>query len=104
MGCSRSPLMGAVYLQPVDDAIAKTGLGRRTVAGCVERMNRLYEQGANSLRIGQYVRRRLCWASCGLQRHATRVCDVDDGETLALPVQLQRKAPGPACWALGSAL
>ena len=26
LGCSLSPLMGAVYLQPVDDAMAKTGL------------------------------------------------------------------------------
>ena len=35
----------------------------KAVAGRVERMNRLYEQGADSLRIGQYVRRRQQWAS-----------------------------------------
>ena len=132
LGCSLSPLMGAVYLQPVDDATAKTGLfyarfmddwvvlapthwklraairlvnqtlaalnveqhpdktfvgrisrgfdflgytfstvgltgmARKTVAGCVERINRLYERGADSLRIGQYVRRWLCWVNGGL--------------------------------------
>ena len=132
LGCSLSPLMGAVYLQSVDDAMAKTGLfyarfmddwvvlapthwklraairlvnqalaalkvqqhpdktfvgrvsrgfdflgytfstvgltgmARKTVAGCVERMNRLYEQGADGVRIGQYVRRWLCWVSSGL--------------------------------------
>ena len=132
LGCSLSPLMGAVYLQPVDDAMAKTGLfyarfmddwvvlapthwklraairlvnqalaalkvqqhpdktfvgrvsrgfdflgytfstvgltgiARKTVAGCVDRMSQLYERGADAIRIGQYVRRWLRWASSGL--------------------------------------
>ena len=29
-----------------------TGMARKTVVGCVERMSQLYEQGADSLRIG----------------------------------------------------
>ena len=38
----------------------------KTVAGLVERMNRLYERGADSLRIGQYVRRWMRWVRSGL--------------------------------------
>jgi len=33
-------------------------MARQTVAACVERFRRLYEQGADSLRIGNYVRHR----------------------------------------------
>jgi hypothetical protein len=33
------------------------GIATQTVQRCVERMNRLYEQGADAVRIGDYVRR-----------------------------------------------
>jgi len=42
------------------------GLARKIVAGCVERINQLYEQGADAVRIGQYVRRWLRWVNGGL--------------------------------------
>jgi hypothetical protein len=38
-------------------------MARMTVAGCVERMDQLYGEGADEIRIGQYVRRRMLWAS-----------------------------------------
>jgi hypothetical protein len=41
-------------------------MARKTVAGCVERINQLYGHGADSIRIGQYVRRWMRWASGGL--------------------------------------
>ena len=46
-------------------------MARKTVAGLVERMNQLYERGADSRRIGQYVRRWRRWVNGGLGRHAT---------------------------------
>jgi hypothetical protein len=33
----------------------------QTIQRCVERMNRAYEQGADAIRIGEYVRRRWAW-------------------------------------------
>jgi hypothetical protein len=163
LGCSLSPLMGAVYLQSVDDAMIKTGLfyarfmddwvvlapthwklrvairlvnqalaalkvqqhpdktfvgrvsrgfdflgytfatvgltgiARKTVVGCVERINQLYEQCADSLRIGQYVRRWLRWASGGLGRYAISLRNVGVGEASALSVRPQRDMPVPTC-------
>jgi hypothetical protein len=41
--------------------VGLTGMARKTASGCVERMNRLYEQGADAIRIGQYVQRWLRW-------------------------------------------
>jgi RNA-directed DNA polymerase len=164
LGCSLSPLMGAVYLQPVDDAMAKTGLfyarfmddwvvlapthwklraairlvnetmaalkvqqhpdktfvgrvsrgfdflgytfstmgltgiARKTVAGCVERVNQLYEQGADSLRIGQYVRRWLRWVGGGLGRYAPSGWLFDACGSPSPQVQPLRDMPGPSCW------
>ncbi len=132
MGCPLSPLMGAIYLTPLDDRMWQAGacyirfmddwvvlaptrwklraavrrvnqtlaelkieqhpdktfvgrisrgfdfLGYRlsaagvvgvawpSVQSCVERINRLYEQGACALRIGQYVRRWWTWARSGI--------------------------------------
>ena len=50
LGCPLSPLMGALYLKPLD-----------------ERMNRLYERGADAVRIGDYVRRWQQWVRSGLR-------------------------------------
>jgi hypothetical protein len=134
MGCPLSPLMGAIYLTPLDERMAQAGvcyvrfmddwvvlaptrwklraavrcvnqtlaelkmeqhpdktfvgrisrgfdfLGYRlsaagvvgvawpSVQTCVERINRLYEQGADAVRIGQYVRRWWTWARSGIAR------------------------------------
>jgi hypothetical protein len=45
--------------------VGLTGMARKTVAGCVERMSRLYEQGAGAIRIGQYERRGLHLSASG---------------------------------------
>jgi hypothetical protein len=45
--------------------VGLTGLARKTVAGCVERISQLYERGADAVRIGEYVRRWLCWVNGG---------------------------------------
>jgi RNA-directed DNA polymerase len=39
----------------------------RAVKNCVDRASQLYEQGADLLRIGTYVRRWMCWARSGLR-------------------------------------
>ena len=136
LGCSLSPLMGALYLKPLDERMAATGLfyarfmddwvvlastrwklraavrcanqtlaelkvqqhpdktfvgricrgfdflgyrlaatgivglAKSTVEKCVERMNELYEQGADFVRIGNYVRRWWLWARSGLDGFA----------------------------------
>ena len=41
-------------------------MARKTVAGCVGRMDQLYERGADAIRIGQYVRQWLRWINGGL--------------------------------------
>ena len=134
-GCSLSPLIGALYLKPVDDlftdgdlfyarymddwvilatsrwklrrAVAKvnrtlddlcvaqhpdkTFIGRtdkgftflgyrfspdslsiaqQTHKQCLDRVARLYEQGADLARIWDYMRRWLCWCRSGLDDHA----------------------------------
>jgi hypothetical protein len=46
--------------------VGLTGMARKTLAGCVEHMSQLDEQGADAIRIGQYVGRWLRWASSGL--------------------------------------
>ena len=132
LGCPLSPLMGALYLKPIDDAIAETGMfyarfmddwvalaptrwklratiktvnetleelevqqhpdktfvgrirrgfdflgyrfastgligvARQSVERFVERATRLYEQGADRSRIGEYVRRWLKWVKAGV--------------------------------------
>ncbi len=132
LGCSLSPLMGALYLKPLDERMAATGLfyarfmddwvvlaatrwklraavwcvnqtlaelklrphpdktfvgricrgfdflgyrlaaagivgvAKATAENCVERMNQLYEQGADIVRIGDYVRRWWQWVRSGL--------------------------------------
>ena len=138
LGCSLSPLMGALYLKVIDDAMAKTGLfyarfmddwvvlaptrwklrsairtinqilavlkveqhpdktfigrinrgfdflgyrfqgdrligvARKTVTNFVERAFRLYEQGADLYRIGEYVRRWLKWIGSGVEAQQKR--------------------------------
>jgi hypothetical protein len=44
------------------------GVAVQAVERCVERMNRLYEQGADQVRIGDYVRRRCVCVRSGLDR------------------------------------
>jgi len=134
LGCPLSPLIGALYLKPLDDAVARCGLfyarfmddwvilsatrwklrkavrcvngilaelkvrqhpdktfigrisrgfdflgyvfcstglqniARKTVDKFAERVIRLYEQGADEVRIGEYVRRWRQWARSGLGR------------------------------------
>ncbi len=66
----------SVVFRESEETVDLTGIARKTVAGCVERMNRLYEQGADSLRIGQYVRRWLRWVNGGLGGLASMICYV----------------------------
>jgi len=42
------------------------GIANQTVERCVERTNRLYEHGADAVRIGDYVRRWWQWVRGGL--------------------------------------
>jgi hypothetical protein len=42
------------------------GVATQTIQRCVERMNRAYEQGADAVRVGEYVRRRWAWVGSGL--------------------------------------
>jgi len=140
LGCSLSPLMGALYLTPLDERMAATGLfyvrfmddwavlaptrwklraavqcvnqtlaelkvrqhpdktfvgrisrgfdflgyrfsapgivgiAKQTVERCVERTNRLYEQGADAVRIGDYVRRWWQWVRNGLAESTPGGC------------------------------
>ena len=132
LGCSLSPLMGALYLKPLDDRITETGLfyarfmddwvtlsptrwklrkavkltnqiladlhvekhpdktyigkiskgfdflgysftpqglgvAQKTIDRHLERLDRLYEQGADSERIGQYIRRWRRWVRAGVE-------------------------------------
>jgi len=48
------------------------GIATQTVKRCVERMNRLYEQGASPARIGEYVRRWQRWVRSGLGARSER--------------------------------
>jgi len=42
------------------------GAATQTVERCIERMNPLYEQGADAVRIGKYVRRWWQWVRSGV--------------------------------------
>jgi hypothetical protein len=42
------------------------GVATQTIQRCVERMNRVYEQRADAVRIGDYVRRWWTWVRSGL--------------------------------------
>ena len=133
LGCPLSPLMGALYLKPLDDRMAQLAVGyvrymddwvvlaptrwklraairavnevmatllvkqhpdktfigriargfdflgyrftgdgmavaRQTVERCRERVSRLYEQGADAIRIGTYLQRWARWVRAGLGR------------------------------------
>ncbi len=49
------------------------GVAKQTVERCVERVNRLYEQGADAVRIGDYVRRWRQWVRTGLDGYELAV-------------------------------
>lgn len=163
LGCPLSPLMGALYLKPLDDAVADSGLfygrfmndwvilaasrwklrkairrvnvilaelkvqqhpektfigrisrgfdflgyafcsvglkriARKTVEKFAERAIRLYEQGADEVRIGAYVRRWRQWATTCLGQSACRaIIDSADAaieklKTPPLPQSLTRR-------------
>jgi hypothetical protein len=57
---------------------APSGLGvaAKTVERFAERVSRLYEQGADSGRIGEYVRRWLSWVQAGLGGARIGLCAV----------------------------
>ena len=46
-------------------SVGFVGVAVQTVERCVERINRLYEQGADAIRIGDYVRRWPCGCGAG---------------------------------------
>jgi|GEM_PF-1911616 len=54
---------------------SSVGLGvvRKTVQRCLDKVSRLYEQGASVGRIGDYVRRWWRWVRGGLRRHIAEV-------------------------------
>jgi len=54
---------GFDFLGYTFSTVGLTGIARKTIAGFVERMNRLYEHGADAIRIGQYVRRWRSWVT-----------------------------------------
>ena len=66
--------------------VGLTGMARKTVVGYVERINQLYERGADSFRIGEYVRWWLSWVCGGLGGHAVSVCNVGVGDGLLEPL------------------
>lgn len=148
MGCPLSPLMAAIYLKPLDDRMAQTGLfyvrfmddwvvlspsrwklraavrtvnqtmaqlkmeqhpdktfvgrisrgfdflgyrispagliglARQSVQQTSERINQLYEQGADDVRIGQYVRRWWAWVRGGMLRACPGGTCLDDPQQL----------------------
>ena len=47
-------------------ALGLIGLVTKTIQNFIERIARLYEQGASKTRIGQYVRRWQMWCTAGL--------------------------------------
>jgi RNA-directed DNA polymerase len=52
---------------------AGLSVARQTVRRCVERVHRLYEQGADAVRIGGYVRRWCTWVMSGLSSSGDRL-------------------------------
>ncbi len=58
---------GFAFLGYQMNAAGLTGVAPPTMERFVERVNRLYEQGAGAYRIGEYVRRWLVWVKSGLQ-------------------------------------
>jgi hypothetical protein len=53
----------SVVFSESKNTVGLTGIARKTVGGLVERMNQLYEQGADAIRIGDSGR-------CGKHRHS----------------------------------
>ena len=49
------------------------GVAKKTIENFKERIAQLYEQGADSVRIGQYVRRWLKWLESGLRDYSLQV-------------------------------
>ncbi len=49
------------------------GVAKKTIENFKERIARLYEQGADSVRIGQYVRRWFKWLTSGLRFYSSQV-------------------------------
>ena len=66
----------------------KLSIAANTILNFINRICQLYEQGADSLRIGQYVKRWTCWATAGLpafDAELVRVDSVQLDESATLP-------------------
>ncbi len=64
------------------------GVARQTVERFIKRATRLYEQGADIQRIGEYVRRWLKWVGSGL-----RTCQETELMAAAMAARPNRAAP-----------
>lgn len=61
-GCACAVLtITTIWFSPSGLAVAQ-----QTVQRCLEKVSRLYEQGADAIRIGKYVRRWLQWVRSGV--------------------------------------
>jgi len=67
---------GFAFLGYQMNAAGLTGVAPPTWKRFVVRVNRLYEQGTTSSRIGDYVRRWMIWVTGGLGNIVTSICDV----------------------------
>ena len=67
---------GFDFLGYAFSTVGLTGIARKTVEGLVARAIRLYEQGSDVVRIGEYVRRWRSWVTGGLRQHVIAGDDV----------------------------
>jgi hypothetical protein len=75
------------HLTPEQLTVSKTALQRRDA-----RLHRLYEQGANDLRVGEYVSRWQRWAKAGLTGSLTETADFNPPPRPRIPHKLPFEA------------